>query len=139
MKPSRSDYHIYEYRIFSVPLLGEWLYTLEHALFCAGAMHCVMVSRKDTLGRRAVIALLRRRARRIICYSVRLDAFLRECTGRQIILAGVPGAITHMSKARLRELMWTLVYADAVTHEVKQSLGSFLPASFPVWDMRSDA
>jgi len=90
------------------------------------------MSRK-TCGRQTqIINTISKSSKTVICRTVRLCHFLKEVRSGIVLDINLKKGLSELSRNGLYALMWSLVYADAVTPRTKVSLKGFIPENFPV-------
>lgn len=130
MHPSYNIYYLYYSDLLLFPYLRTLLYILQLVLLKMEWSHIVILSYDNNRWQKRLISLIPIHSR-LYCRSTRLGRVLSQFK-QKIIFDIYPIDFTRLTTAALYDLMWTLVYCEAVTAQARIALANFIWDDFPI-------
>lgn len=123
--------NIYYHKLFSLPFFGTVFYKLQNILIGLNIMKSLFISLKNEALAKNMLNKFEAKNLVFIIKSTKLHVLLKNIQNFKIL--DCPGInIKKMSNDNLYDLMWTLVFCDAITPKTRKVIVKILPADFPI-------
>jgi glycosyltransferase involved in cell wall biosynthesis len=120
---------IYYHKLMSVPLVCDALYKIQLSLLKNNLTNSLFVSTKKNKYKNPLIKYLPQ-DNILIVETPRISNFLGNIKNPKIV--NLPNLeLKNMSINALYDLVWTLVFSDAVTPETRRNIDKILPSNYP--------
>lgn len=127
---------LFHSRILFISGLGTVIYKIEKFFYKNRVIKTLIISRKDNNERDILLRLVSNRADYIIVKSYKFGRILKNLKPEIIADFLAPANLSKLLVEKLHEISWTLILAKRATSRTKKSLGSFLPKTFPITEVR---
>src|SRR3972149_1608773 len=126
---------LYYSELLSLPGVGNVVYVVQSLLLNCGILKIFLASGKNSKERKVLFKQISQKFNWVDCRS---HLFARELQflekSKPILNTPYIKRPNKLSKEELYNLMWALVFCKFVTKETKDSLVSFLPTNYPVFE-----
>lgn len=118
-------------KILAIPVFNAFIYIIETLLLRVGIISDVWISRAQNIFKDGLIKTINNKQKRIICKSYKLQSVLQEIESN-IVLDLETKSLKHLSREDLYQIMWSLVFAKAVTARTKMAVKELIPDDYKV-------
>lgn len=121
--------NVYHHKTLSLPIVSDLLYILQIKLLENDLSNTIVISLKNSILRNKLLNLLKN-STIIVVKTPKLYNLLKNFHSYKIFDCP-PLKLSDKTIDYLYQVMWTLVYCDAVTKNTKRLLNSLIPNNYP--------